>query len=407
MHILYIHQYFKTPEEGGAIRSYYLAKGLVDAGHTVTMLSAHSGSKYKRMFVDGIHVHYLPVPYRQSMGSLARINAFLMFVWMVCKKASLFKKADLCYVTSTPLTAGLIGLYLQRQFKIPFYFEVRDLWPEAPIQMRVVTGKMTQRLLYRLEKRIYQRAKALIALSPGIEQYIRRIVPHQPVHLIPNMADCHFFSKSERNAYHEKQFGVEGKFVVTYFGSMGRVNHLEYFVDVAHACQQQQLNEVQFLMVGEGSELEHIKAYVQQLNVGNIRFIPHQNKYGLLSVLNITDAAYVSFADYPVLETNSPNKFFDALAAGKLCITNTRGWIADMVETHRCGFYTLPHCPESFVAQLAPFVNDRKLLSAYQSNARALGEQQFEREKQVETLLDSLGVSRPTPQEATAYTLPV
>ena len=407
MHILYIHQYFKTPEEGGAIRSYYLAKGLVDAGHTVTMLTTHSGPKYKKMFVDGIHVHYLPVPYHQSMGSLARIKAFLTFVWMVCKKAPLFKQADVCYVTSTPLTAGLIGLYMRRQYKIPFYFEVRDLWPEAPIQMKIVTGRIVQRLLYRLEKRIYQRAKALVALSPGIEQYIRRVVPHQSVHLIPNMSDCRFFSKSERNAYHEKQFSVEGKFVVTYFGSMGRVNHLEYFVDAARACQQKQLNEVQFLMVGDGSELDRIKAYAQQLNLGNIQFIPHQNKYGLLSVLNITDAAYVSFADYPVLETNSPNKYFDALAAGKLCITNTRGWIADMVEECQCGFYTSPQHPEGFVTQLAPFVNDRELLASYQSNSRALGEQQFEREKQVEALLSSLGVSRPIPQEATAYTLPV
>ena len=389
MHILYIHQYFKTPEEGGAIRSYYLAKGLVDAGHTVTMLTAHSGSKYQKMFVDGIHVHYLPVPYHQRMGNFSRIKAFLKFVWLVCNKAVLFKKADVCYVTSTPLTAGLIGLYLRRQFGIPFYFEVRDLWPEAPIQMRAVTNKMVQRFLYRLERRIYQRAEALIALSPGIEQYIRRVVPHQTVHLIPNMSDCRFFSKSERNVYHERQFDVEGKFVVTYFGSMGRVNHLEYFIDAARSCQQKQLNEVQFLMVGEGSELDRIKAYAEQLHVENVRFISHQNKYGLLSVLNITDAAYVSFADHPVLQTNSPNKFFDALAAGKLCITNTRGWIANMVEENCCGFYASPHRPERFVTQLAPFVNDRLLLTTYQANARLLGEQQFEREKQVEHLLNS------------------
>ena len=407
MHILYIHQYFKTPEEGGAIRSYYLAKGLVDAGHTVTMLTTHSGLKYKKMFVDGIHVHYLPVPYRQSMGSLSRIKAFLTFVWMVCRKASLFKSADLCYVTSTPLTTGLIGLYLRRQFKMPFYFEVRDLWPEAPVQMQIVKNKIVKSLLYRFEKHVYQRANALVALSPGIEQYIRRIVPHQTVHLIPNMADCRFFSKSERNAYHEKQFDVEGKFVITYFGSLGRVNHLEYFVNAAHACQQKQVQDAQFLIVGEGSELDRIKAYAQQLNLGNIQFVPHQNKYGLLSVLNVTDAAYISFADYPVLETNSPNKYFDALATGKLCITNTRGWIADMIEEHHCGFYTSPHRPENFVTPLIPFVNDRTLLSHCQTNARALGEQQFEREKQVEVLLDSFGIRRPAPQEATAYTLPV
>lgn len=406
MHILYIHQYFKTPEEGGAIRSYYLAKGLVDAGHKVTMLTSYPGTKYKKMFVDGIHVHYLPVPYQQSMGKFARLRAFLTFVWLACRKAPRFKKADLCYLTSTPLTVGLVGLYLRRQFRMPFYFEVRDLWPEAPVQMQLIKSKLAQRVLYRLEKQIYEQANALVALSPGIEQYIRRIVPQKPVYLIPNMADCRFFSKSERNVYHEKQFEVENKFVVTYFGAMGRVNHLEYFLDAARACQQKQLRDVQFLMVGEGSELDRIKAYAQRLNLGNVRFIPHQNKYGLLSVLNITDAAYVSFADLPVLQTNSPNKFFDALAAGKLCITNTRGWTADLVEEHHCGFYAAPHRPEEFVARLAPFVNDRQLLDTYQTNARLMGEQQFERDQQVGALLDSLGISRPLPQRTTADTLP-
>ncbi len=405
MHILYVHQYFKTPEEGGAIRSYYLAKGMVDAGHTVTMLTAHAGAHYKKMFVDGIHVHYLPVAYHQRMNVLARLWAFIKFVLLVCRKASLFRKADLCYVTSTPLTVGAIGLYFQRKFNMPFHFEVRDLWPEAPIQMGVIKNRLTQRLLYRLEKHIYERATSLVALSPGIAQHIRQVVPHQEVNLIPNMSDCGFFSKAERNEYHERQFDVKGKFVVTYFGAMGRVNQLSYFVDAARACQQQRLHEVQFLMVGEGSELAAIRDYAQRLNLRNIRFIPYQNKYGLLSVLNVTDAAYVSFADFPVLQTNSPNKFFDALAAGKLCITNTPGWIADLVEEHQCGFYAPAHQPEQFVAQLSLFVNDRSLLETYQANARRLGEQQFERGQQVEKLLYSLGIRQPAPPVLTVGTL--
>ncbi|WKN40455.1 glycosyltransferase family 4 protein [Tunicatimonas pelagia] len=403
MHILYVHQYFKTPEEGGAIRSYYLAKGLVDAGHKVTVLTSHNELTYKKMLVDGIFVHYLPVPYTQNFSKWKRIQAFLWFVWYACRKAPLFKNVDRVYATSTPLTVGLIAGYYRWRYAIPFLFEVRDLWPEAPIQMGVFRNRWLQRYLRRWEKRIYQQAEALVALSPDIERHIRRIVPHKPIYLIPNMADCQFFRKSERNIYHEVQFEVENKFVVTYFGAIGKVNQLDYLLDAAEACQRKGLAEVQFLVVGQGSELPHLKKSTEERAITNITFVDHQNKYGLLSVLNITDALYISFANHPVLQAGSPNKFFDALAAGKMCITNTAGWIAQLIEDNHCGFYAPPQYPEKLVAQLAPFVTDRTLLEICQRNARDLAEREFSREKQVTVLRNILEPSRP-PVEATACT---
>ncbi|MGB3587943.1 MAG: glycosyltransferase family 4 protein [Tunicatimonas sp.] len=403
MHVLYIHQYFKTPEEGGAIRSYYLAKGLVDAGHKVTVLTSHNELVYKKMLVDGIFVHYLPVPYTQSFSARKRIQAFLWFAWYACRKASLFKNVDRVYATSTPLTVGLIAGYYRRRYRIPFLFEVRDLWPEAPIQMGLFRNRWLQQYLRLWEKRIYQQAQALVALSPDIERHIRRIVPHKPIHLIPNMADCQFFRKSERNIYHEVQFGVENKFVVTYFGAIGRVNQLAYLLDAAEACQRKGLLEVQFLIVGQGSELPYIKKSVEERNISNVTFVDHQNKYGLLSVLNITDAVYISFANHPILQSGSPNKFFDALAAGKMCITNTSGWIAQLIENNHCGIYASPQHPDKLVSQLAPFVTDRTLLEVCQNNARDLAEREFSREKQVETLRNILEPAS-QPVKATAYT---
>jgi len=387
MHVLYIHQYFRTPEEGGGIRSYYLAKGLADAGHQVDLLTAYDGSYYKKAFVDGIHVHYLPVPYRQSFGIYQRIKAFLRFVLLAVIKAGELRQADCCYISSTPLTTGLIGLYLKWRYAVPYYFEVRDLRPEAPVQMGVVRRKWLKKQLYALEKRIYRIARAVIALSPGAQQYISSLAPNQPVVLIPNMADCNFFRKASKNSYHEQQFDVQDRFVVTYFGAIGRVNQLENILRAAAACQQQGLHEVIFLIVGQGSELYHIQRLARERSLGNVRFVPFQNKYGLLSVLNVTDAAYISFAALPVLRHGSPNKLFDALAAGKLCITTVTGWIQEMLESKQCGFYTDPEQPEDFVRQIAPFVNDRRLLDDYQTRARLLAEQEFERKQQLVKLL--------------------
>jgi len=404
MHILYIHQYFKTPEEGGGIRSYYLAKGLADAGHRVDLLTAYDGRHYKKAFVDGIHVHYLPVSYAQEFGFTQRIKAFLRFVLLAIFKATELGRIDLCYVSSTPLTTGLIGLYLKWKHKIPYYFEVRDLWPEAPVQMGVIRNAFLQRWLYHLERKIYRQARAIVTLSPGAQQHVQDIVPHKPVLLIPNMADCRFFSTSAKNTYHELQFGVSDKFVVTYYGAIGKVNQLQNLLDAAEACQQKMLHEVVFLVVGTGSELENIRQQATKRKLRNLQFIPFQNKYGLLSVLNVTDAAYISFASLPVLQHCSPNKLFDALAAGKLCITTVSGWMQDLLEENECGFYADPAQPEAFVQKIAPFVTDRDKLSEYQANARQLAESQFNREKQVEKLVEMLeGQKAPA---AKAYTLP-
>ena len=398
MHILYVDQHFKTPEEGGGIRSYYLAKGLVDAGHQVTLVSGHAGGKHQKVFIDGIHVHYLPVPYHSRMSRLGRSRALLRFVWMVCRKAALFREADVCYAMATPIAVGLIGLYFRRKFSVPFYAEVSEPTSTTPFPA-------PKTLSAQLEKRVYQKAKALVALSPGVAQHLRQTVPQQAVHLIPNMADCRFFSRSERSGYHERQFGVMGKFVVTYFGSLATAHLLDGFVDAARVCQQMQLNDVLFLVVGSGGDQERLQNCVQQTHLDNVQFLPHQNKYGLLSVLNVTDAAYV-VANHPE-QHDSPTEFFDALAAGKLCIVNRRGWIADLVEENHCGFYASPQQPQDFVTQLAPFVNDRKRLDTYQANARALGERRFERQQQVDALLNGLGIPRPTFREVTADTLPV
>ena len=405
MRIFYIHQYFKTPEEGGGIRSYYLAKAMADAGHHVDLFTGHNQDTYKKAFVDGIHVHYLPVKYDQSFGFFRRVRAFLEFVMLIVIKADSLTKADVCYVSSTPLTTGLAAMYLKWRYNIPYYFEVRDLWPEAPVQLGVIRNRALKRMLYRMEKIIYQKAKAIIALSPGAQEYIRERVPHKEVLMLPNMADCDFFDKTEKNPYHELQFQVSEQFVVTYFGAIGKVNQLKNMLDAAEACQQKQLHEVAFLITGKGSELPGVQQEAEARGLKNVHFVPFQNKYGLLSVLNVTDAVYISFMDLPVLQHCSPNKLFDALAAGKLCISTLPGWMEQMLEENQCGFYANPARPEKFVQRIAPFVNDRDLLETYQRNARQLAERSFSRQAQAEELLAHIeGKQQPA---AKAYTLPV
>ena len=386
MKVLYLHQYFKTPKEGGAIRSYYLAKGLIENGYEVEMVTAHNHNKYKFEDVDGIRTHYLPVSYSNHFRFFARILAFVKFTILAYRFASKIPNVDICYATSSPLTVGLTAIRLKKKFGIPYFFEVRDLWPEAPIQMGAIKWGFLKKRLYRLEKRIYNGADKIVALSPGIRNGIDKIAPGSKVHVIPNMADTSFFQKEGKQPSLEQKFNVEDHFVITYFGAVGKVNHLEYFIDFVEAFKNKRF-KVSFLVAGQGSELERIKLLAEEKKLTKLRFIPYQNKDGLKEVMNITDAVYISFADRPVLETNSPNKYFDALAAGKVTLINTKGWIKETTETHRCGFYADPIKPMAMVNKTIPLIRDKSLLYTYQNNARNLAELYYSREIQVQKLL--------------------
>lgn len=378
MKILYLHQYFKTPKQGGAVRSYYLAKALVDKGHDVEMITSHNQKRYHFETIDGINVHYLPVYYHNKLGVIGRLYAFVRFMFIAYSKSKSLKGVELCYATSTPLSIGWIALRLKNKYKIPYYFEVRDLWPEAPIQLGYIRNRFLKGLLYRFEKEIYQNATRLIALSPGMRDGIEDKVPGKYASLLPNMSDCDFFNFSNKEKHLIKKYQVEGKFVVAYTGALGKVNYLQSLVAIAKHCKVT-LPQVHFLVAGDGGEVSSLLHQIQFYQLNNVIYLGQVDKFGIKEILNVSDVSLISFAKAKVLETNSPNKFFDGIAAGKLIAINTMGWIKDVIEEKHCGFYFDPDDAKGFVEYLERFINDKNLLFEYQSNARKLAESYFSR----------------------------
>ncbi len=391
MKILYIHQYFKTPDEGGAIRSWYIARAMVASGHEVDMITAHNQAKFKKLSVDGITVHYLPVRYENSFGFLRRLWSFLRFYGRSVRYIPGTGIHDLAYITSTPLTVGLIALRIRKKFNIPYVFEVRDLWPEAPIQAGVMRSAFLKRISRKLELNTYRRAARLVALSPGIFESLNSTVPGKRIHLCTNMSDCEFFTPSQiRDSKLKLKYGIEDELVIAYFGALGQLNSLDYLLDAAYYFQQQNA-AVKFLIIGNGGRKKHLQTESEKRDLKNVVFIDHVNKYELREHLTLIDVAYISFASLKVLESNSPNKFFDSLASGKMIVLNISGWLREYIEEYQCGFYTDPQNPEDFYNKIKPFMIDRAKLLPWQNNARLLAERTFERNKLTGDLLKFIG----------------
>jgi glycosyltransferase involved in cell wall biosynthesis len=376
--VLILHQHFKTPLSGGAIRSYYLAKALLGQGVKVSVITGYNGTVYRQELTEGIDIHYLPVPYDNRFGFYGRSVSFVRYVWQTLRLARRFRDYDFCYAISVPLTIGIAARVIKHRYQIPYLFEVGDLWPDAPIQMGFIKNRLFQRALYRLEKSIYQSASSIVALSSEIQKALIVKVAHKTIHLIPNMADTGFYMPQPKQLGFSEKYNVRGKFVVAYVGAAGFANGLEHFVGCANESQRSKL-PVHFILCGDGAVLPEIQKNVRELALANFTIVPFQNRDGVREILNIADAAFVSYRPIPVLETGSPNKYFDGLAAGKLIIINFGGWIRKEIEEERCGIYVDQRSPGDFANKLRPFLHESTLLEEYQTSARRLAERKYSR----------------------------
>jgi glycosyltransferase involved in cell wall biosynthesis len=368
---LIVHQHFNTPEKGGALRSYFLASALVEHGHEVVVITGHNQKTQVMEIHKGIQIHYLPVPYDNAFGFYKRIRSFFTFIILACKTAVEQQDVERCYAMSTPLTVGLVGIWLKWRRGVSFIFEVGDLWPEAPIQLGFIKNPILKFLLRRLEHFIYRQSHAVVALSVPMKKIIEQHVPGKTVYLLPNMADLDFFRPENKNDVLEQKFGVQNRFVMSYIGSIGFANGLEFMLDCARIIEQSNL-PVTFLFCGDGAVLESLKSTTKNLAISNVVFVPFSNREGVREVMNVTDAVFISYRNKPVLETGSPNKYFDGLAAGKLVITNFNGWIKEDIDANNCGFVIDYKKPEDLVKQLKPYLDDKNILRRAQENAHEL-----------------------------------
>lgn len=207
------------------------------------------------------------------------------------------------------------------------------------------------------------------------------------------MADVEFYDvlpKERRLLY---KFNITRKFVISYIGTFGFANGLEYILECARACENADLS-VQFLLCGDGAMLDGLKKGAARLGLENLSFVEFQNREGVRDVMNISDAVFVSYKHVQILETGSPNKYFDGLASGKLILLNFGGWIKEEVETNQCGIFLDPRHPTDIVKKIIPFLNDVELLRQYQCNARLLAETNYSRkilgDKYVELITQSV-----------------
>ena len=391
MHVAYIHQHFVSKKGASGTRSYEMAQRLLARGHRVTMitgladlsgLEAQPGARVAEQDVDGIRVLAVTEPYSQKMSFVRRALAFGRFARTATELVSELD-ADLVFATSTPLTVGIPGMKGARRLRVPFVFEVRDLWPELPIAMGIVKNPLIKWYLTNLEHRIYRSASHIIGLSPGICDGIARTgFPRARITMIPNGADNDLFKPSDE-PLDDPRFGDREDFRLIFTGAHGMANGLHAVLDAVAVLKKRGVKGVRFIFLGGGGEKEGLVRRSREQGLEELTtWLAHIPKLELARVLPRMSVGMMILKNLPAFYYGtSPNKFFDYIAGGLPVVNNYPGWIADMITEHGCGLVVPPDDPAAFADAVIRLRDDPEGRRAMGRRARALAEACFSRDR--------------------------
>jgi glycosyltransferase involved in cell wall biosynthesis len=398
MHILYIHQHFATPKGSTGTRSYEFARRWVKAGHKVTLISGYydigglpeSRKLYRRLDIEGVNVIIAGTRYSNKQSYFRRMVSFVSFCLLSIYAGLRTKNVDVIYVTSTPLTVGIPAIILKWLKHVPFVFEVRDQWPEIPIELGIIKNRIMKKILLWLEKTIYKQSSAVVALSPGMAEGVKNaLTMEKPIEVIPNSCDIDIFNPDTDGSALRQKYGWSDKLILLHFGAMGKANGLDFVVDVAEQLKSHP--EIHFVLAGDGSRKKILTARIESLGLENIEILDSRPKVELAKLVAACDVAMVIFANFPILENNSANKFFGSLSAGKPVLLNYSGWQRKILEENHAGFGCDLYDISQFVEIVSYLNSHRGLLQQMGQNARRIAKEYFDRDKlakQALTLLE-------------------
>lgn len=378
MHILLIHQAFAALDEPGGTRHYELARCLAQRGHRVTIIASPVS------YLTGAPPQ--PPPFHSEIGGdeggggvtilrtatyhalhrsfVHRIFVFFSFMISSFVVGLRVRKVDLVWGTSPPIFQGWTAWVLARLKRVPFLFEVRDLWPVFAIAVGVLRNRTLIRLSEWLERFLYHHADRVMVNSPGFVAHVRSRGAKR-VELVPNGAEPGMFDPADNGDAFRASHHLEDRFVALYAGAHGMSNDLGVVLEAAKIMQDVTVTSkvtvtsgIHIVLLGDGKEKPHLQEQAAAMGLTNVLFLPPMPKNEMPTVLAGADACIAILKPLDEYKTTYPNKVFDYMAAGRPVILAIDGVIREVIEAAECGIFAQPGDPVALASALRTLASD-------------------------------------------------
>lgn len=377
MHILFLSDNFPPEVNAPATRVFEHCRDWVKSGHRVTVITCapnfpkgvvydgYRNALWSRGTVEGIDVIRVWSYISANEGFVRRILDYQSFM-VSAVLASLFVNRPMLVVASSPqFFAACAGYAVGLLRRIPFVFELRDLWPESITAVGAMKPSPIIGLLEKVEHFLYRKATLIVSVTNAFKRIlVERGIESDKIEVVTNGVDISRFKPLPKDGELVKQLGLEGKFVVGYVGTHGMAHALETLLEAADIMRYE---DIVFLFVGDGARKQAVKAKAAEMNLDNVRFIDSVPRDEVVRYWSLIDASIVHLRKTELFTTVIPSKIFECMGMGIPILMGVQGEAAAIVENEEVGELFEPENAAALAVAIRTLKNNPDKLAAFRA----------------------------------------
>ena len=405
MKILFFSHYYTPEGNAPATRVSALCERWVKAGHDVTVVTCppnvpngivYDGYANRRTseVINGVKVERVKLYIAANKGAVKRVLNYVSYFVKSLLAAMRLPKPDVVIATSPQIFCGYVGVWYKRLRRVPLVMEIRDIWPESMFAVGANVPKIGIWMLEIIEKAMYRKCDKLVTVGQGyFDRLAEKGVPKEKMSIVMNGTDLAVYSPREKNMELLKKYGLDGKFVVSYIGTVGMACGLEVVLEAAEILgrkEHKDRKDVVFVVVGDGAHREKLEAEAKKRGLANIVFTGRQPKSSMPDWVSSSDANLVHLKKTELFTTVMPSKIFESAGCKRPIIMGVDGFAKKLVMDAHAGLDMTPENADSLVECVEKLVGNPELCKQLGENAYNNIAKVHNRDKQAEDYLKTL-----------------
>ncbi len=403
MHILFLTDNFPPESNAPASRTFEHCREWVLAGHQVTVMTCAPNFPKGKVFdgyhnklrqqeeMSGIRVIRVWSYITANEGFVKRILDYQSFMISATLAAPFVRSVDVVVGTSPQFFTACAAYLVSRMKRIPFVFELRDMWPESIKAVGVMKDSAVIRLLERIELFLYRKAVRIVTVTYAFKDtLIRRGIDGTKVDVVTNGVDLSHFAPQVKDATLVQKFGLQGMFVAGYIGTHGMAHALETLLEAAQTLQQTPGAEnVRLMFLGDGARKQDLETQARAMGLGNVVFLESVPKDQVVRYWSLLDVSVIHLRKSDLFTTVIPSKLFECMGMGLPVLHGVAGESADIVRREQVGEVFESESAQQLVDGLLRMRNQSDTYESYQRNCLA-ATKRYDRKNLAQTMLQVL-----------------
>jgi glycosyltransferase involved in cell wall biosynthesis len=394
--ILLVTEYFPPEIGAGSNRAFEQSKRWVEKGAKVTVITGfpdypdgvipeeYKNYKFLQEEYQGINVIRTYTVAAPNRGFLKRVISFSSFMFSsIIQGTKASRKQDILIATSPPFSVGIAGYIISRLKRIPFVFEVRDLWPESIIQLGQLKNKFIIKVLESVERFLYKKSIHIVPVAESTTAVLKKKgISKNKISVIKNGVNLNESIPGQKDTELKVKLGLNRKTII------GLSHALDKVLETAKLLSNKK--EVGFLIIGDGAERENLLKISQQYELHNVCFIKKVEKEKIASYYSISDILLVPLKDLPIFKKVIPSKLFEIMAFEKPILISVDGEARSVIESANSGIFVIPEDSTDLREKILFLTDNSELAAELGKNGRKFVEKYFNRQKLADDYLDLL-----------------